>query len=121
MPYSRCRGHHFLTHDEEGEIKCVACELCARICPCDCIEVIPYEDERARRHPGNFEIDKALVSLLRPLRGCAARRTPDHAFLLSVRILEDFPRVNCPLNATICSARRWPFATGGDVISAPLV
>ena len=31
LPYSRYRGHHFLKRDEEGEIKCVACELCARI------------------------------------------------------------------------------------------
>ena len=51
LPYSRYRGHHFLKRDEEGEIKCVACELCARICPCDCIEVVPYEDENGKREP----------------------------------------------------------------------
>ena len=59
LPYSRYRGHHFLKRDEEGEIKCVACELCARICPCDCIEVVPYEDENGNRHPAKFEIDTA--------------------------------------------------------------
>jgi NADH-quinone oxidoreductase subunit I len=58
-PYPRYRGHHFLTRDEAGEIKCVACELCARICPCDCIEVVPYEDENGKRHPLKFEIDTA--------------------------------------------------------------
>jgi ferredoxin len=51
LPYSRYRGHHFLKRDEEGEIKCVACELCARICPCYCIEVVPYEDEKGNRRP----------------------------------------------------------------------
>ncbi len=59
LPYSRYRGHHFLTRDEKGEIKCVACELCAKICPCDCIEVVPYEDETGARHPKVFEIDTA--------------------------------------------------------------
>jgi NADH-quinone oxidoreductase subunit I len=58
-PYPRYRGHHFLTRDEAGEIKCVACELCAKICPCDCIEVVPYEDENGKRHPLKFEIDTA--------------------------------------------------------------
>jgi NADH-quinone oxidoreductase subunit I len=58
-PYARYRGHHFLTRDEAGEIKCVACELCAKICPCDCIEVVPYEDEQGKRHPLKFEIDTA--------------------------------------------------------------
>jgi NADH-quinone oxidoreductase subunit I len=59
QPYSRYRGHHFLKRDAEGEIKCVACELCARICPCDCIEVVPYEDEKGNRRPLKFEIDTA--------------------------------------------------------------
>ena len=26
QPYSRFRGHHFLLKDEQGDIKCVACE-----------------------------------------------------------------------------------------------
>ena len=59
QPYARYRGHHFLKRDAEGEIKCVACELCAKICPCDCIEVVPYEDEKGNRRPLKFEIDTA--------------------------------------------------------------
>lgn len=57
--YSRHRGHHFLKRDEEGEIKCVACELCAKICPCYCITVVPYEDEKGKRRPLKFDIDMA--------------------------------------------------------------
>jgi NADH-quinone oxidoreductase subunit I len=57
VPYPRYRGHHFLNTDETGDIKCVACELCAKICPCDCIEVVPYEDERGNRRPLVFDID----------------------------------------------------------------
>lgn len=57
--YPRHRGHHFLKRDEEGEIKCVACELCAKICPCYCITVVPYEDEKGARRPLKFDIDMA--------------------------------------------------------------
>lgn len=59
VPYSRYRGQHFLKRDEEGEIKCVACELCAKICPCDCIIVVPYEDDKGERRPEIFDIDMA--------------------------------------------------------------
>ena len=57
QPYSRFRGHHFLKKDEQGNTKCVACELCAKICPSKCIEVVPYEDENGNRHPEVFNID----------------------------------------------------------------
>jgi NADH-quinone oxidoreductase subunit I len=57
VPYPRYRGHHFLNTDENGEVKCVGCELCAIICPCDCIEVVPFEDEKGNRRPLVFDID----------------------------------------------------------------
>jgi len=56
-PYPRHRGLHFLRKDDRGVNKCVACELCAKICPCDCITVVPYEDEQGERHPKVFDID----------------------------------------------------------------
>ncbi len=59
VPFERYRGHHFLTTDENGDVKCVGCELCAKICPCDCIEVVPYEDEKGNRRPLVFDIDMA--------------------------------------------------------------
>ncbi len=57
VPYPRFRGHLFLRTDESGENKCVACELCACICPCRCITVTPYQDERGERHPKVFDVD----------------------------------------------------------------
>ena len=57
VPYSRHRGHHFLKTNDEGDLNCVACELCAKICPCDCIKVVPYEDEKGNRRPIVFDID----------------------------------------------------------------
>ncbi len=59
VPFPRYRGHHFLTTNEEGDTNCVACELCAKICPCDCIEVVPYEDDKGNRRPLVFDIDMA--------------------------------------------------------------
>ena len=57
MPFPRYRGHHLLKSNAEGKTNCVACELCARICPCRCITVVPHEDEDGERHPSAFDID----------------------------------------------------------------
>lgn len=57
LPYHRHRGHHFMKTNEEGDVNCVGCELCAKICPCDCITVVPYEDEKGNRRPKVFDID----------------------------------------------------------------
>lgn len=59
VPYPRYRGHHVLRKDENGENKCVACELCAKICPCYCITVVPYEDEKGNRRPLVYDVDMA--------------------------------------------------------------
>ncbi len=59
VPYSRHRGHHFIKTNEEGDVNCVACELCSKICPCDCIIVKPYEDAKGNRRPKVFDIDLA--------------------------------------------------------------
>ncbi|MFQ5900644.1 MAG: NADH-quinone oxidoreductase subunit NuoI [Thermodesulfobacteriota bacterium] len=57
IPYERFRGHHFLRRDEKGENKCVACELCAKMCPSNCIKVVPAEDEKGKRFPIVYDID----------------------------------------------------------------
>jgi len=59
VPYERHRGHHFIKSNDEGDVNCVACELCSEICPCDCITVIPYEDDKGNRRPKVFDIDLA--------------------------------------------------------------
>ncbi len=59
VPYPRFRGHHFLRRDENGENRCVACELCAKICPCYCIKVVPYEDEKGNRRPLIYDVNTA--------------------------------------------------------------
>ena len=63
IPYRRFRGIHRLWRDEEGRELCVACELCSRICPTDCITVIPMEDDTGRgiadRVPKIWDVDLA--------------------------------------------------------------
>ncbi len=45
VPYQRFRGLHTLNRDADGKELCVACELCSKACPTDCITVIPMEDD----------------------------------------------------------------------------
>ena len=55
------RGAHRLNKDAEGQVKCVACELCATACPAFCIHITPSaappDWEGRERFPVNFEID----------------------------------------------------------------
>lgn len=59
VPYSRHRGHHYIKKNDEGDPNCVGCELCSKICPCDCIIVVPFEDDKGNRRPKVFDINLA--------------------------------------------------------------
>ncbi len=55
----RWRGLHRLTKRPDGEVKCVACFLCATACPADCIyiEAEEVDDISIEKRPKKFEID----------------------------------------------------------------
>ncbi len=53
----RYRGRIVLTRDPDGEERCVACYLCAVVCPVDCIALQATEDETGRRYPEFFRIN----------------------------------------------------------------
>lgn len=55
----RYRGIHVLTQREDGTPKCVACYMCATVCPAECIYIEAGErPERAiEKYPTRFEID----------------------------------------------------------------
>ena len=54
----RWRGRHQLLWDEEKKReKCVACCLCATVCPAQCIRVEGAENERHEKYPKLYEID----------------------------------------------------------------
>jgi len=51
------RGRHRLTVHEDGTLKCVACGLCAAVCPSRCIYIEPGEREDGERFPQVYEIE----------------------------------------------------------------
>ena len=53
----RYRGRIILSRDPDGEERCVACYLCAAVCPVDCIALQATEDEHGRRYPAFFRIN----------------------------------------------------------------
>ncbi len=62
-PYPpRYRGRHRLTLNEEGDIKCTSCFLCATACPARCIYIEPAEhsDPEVEKFPHRYEIDTLL-------------------------------------------------------------
>ncbi len=54
---SRFRGLPELQIGKDGREKCVACGLCAKVCPSGCINVEGAEDETNRRYPKVYELD----------------------------------------------------------------
>ncbi|HZW38886.1 MAG TPA: NADH-quinone oxidoreductase subunit NuoI [Ignavibacteriaceae bacterium] len=58
IPPPAYRGRPVLVMEANGEERCVACGLCARVCPPLAIEVIADETEREKeRYPKLFEIN----------------------------------------------------------------
>jgi len=54
------RGKHVLTQRPDGSPQCVACNLCATVCPARCIEIeatFNPADEAHPKSPSRFEID----------------------------------------------------------------
>jgi len=53
----RYRGRIILSRDPDGGERCVACYLCAVVCPVDCIALQATEDTSGRRYPEFFRIN----------------------------------------------------------------
>jgi len=57
------RNFPFLVHDAEddpmGTLRCVACRICEKECPPQCIYIVPDVDEKGkpRKHPRIFDLD----------------------------------------------------------------
>lgn len=53
----RWRGRHILLKHPSGKIKCVACMLCATVCPAECIRIESAAEPDNRKYPEEYEID----------------------------------------------------------------
>lgn len=53
----RNRARIILSRDPDGGERCVACYLCAVVCPVDCIALQATQDEKGRRYPEFFRIN----------------------------------------------------------------
>lgn len=53
------RGKHRLTQRDDGSVKCVACMMCATVCPAHCIhiEADEHDNPEIEKYPEKFEID----------------------------------------------------------------
>ena len=55
----RTRGKHVLVQNPDGSMRCVACLMCATICPAECILIQACESDVAedQRYPETFSLD----------------------------------------------------------------
>ena len=77
----RYRGVHILTQREDGSPKCVACYMCATVCPAECIFIEAGErpEKDIEKYPTRFEID-----LLRCVYcGFCVDACPEEAIIMS--------------------------------------
>jgi NADH-quinone oxidoreductase subunit I len=60
-PTEPYRGAHRLNKDDKGHIKCVACFMCATVCPTQCITIQAEEEDKdyaeKEKRPKSFEIN----------------------------------------------------------------
>ena len=77
-PYPRFHGLQKLLQ-EDGKEKCVACGLCARVCPVQCITVEAAEDEHHAKYAQRYEIDISRCIFC----GYCAEACPVGALLMS--------------------------------------
>jgi NADH-quinone oxidoreductase subunit I len=77
----RYRGVHVLTQRADGSPKCVACYMCATVCPAECIFIEAGErpEKDIEKYPTRFEID-----LLRCVYcGFCVDACPEEAIMMS--------------------------------------
>ena len=80
------RGRHVLTQRPDGKVQCVACNLCATVCPAYCIEIVAAADFADPAHPKSpqrFEIDYSRCIFC----GFCVEACPEDA----IRMVKDIP------------------------------
>ena len=78
----RYRSHLIFTADEDGSSKCIACNLCVKACPTDCIFVEGEKKEgEKKKSVTNYELDFTKCSLC----GACVEVCPTDAIVFSKR------------------------------------
>lgn len=82
----RHRSLHRLVRREDGRPRCVACMLCATVCPSECITVEAAEDPdpEVQRTPSRYTIDLARCCFC----GFCVEACPEDAIRMDTGILE---------------------------------
>jgi len=75
----RYRGRIVLTKDPDGEERCVACNLCATVCPVDCISLQKTEKDDGRWIAETFDINFSRCIMC----GFCEEACPTHAIQLT--------------------------------------
>ncbi len=81
MP-ERYRSHLIFTSNEDGTSKCIACNLCVKACPTDCIEVDGEKKEgEKKKSVTKYDLDFTRCSLC----GACVEVCPTDAIVFSKR------------------------------------
>jgi NADH-quinone oxidoreductase subunit I len=76
------RGLPSLVHDDEGRVKCVACQMCEWVCPPEAIRIVPMQLEvgnPVEKGPREFDLDTLRCIFC----GLCEEACPEEAIFLS--------------------------------------
>ena len=98
----RWRGRHVLTVHPSGKVKCVACMLCATVCPAECISITAAAEPDNRKYRKNinstwggaFSVGTALRYVPKRLLKCP-RLTKSPSTPGKRSFLKRGPDINC--------------------------
>jgi NADH-quinone oxidoreductase subunit I len=82
------RGKHILVQRADGKPQCIACNLCATVCPAKVIEIeaaLDPSDEKHPKYPARFEIDYSRCIFC----GLCVEACPEDA----IRMLPEVPNL----------------------------
>jgi len=83
------RGKHILTQRPDGRPQCIACNMCATVCPAQCMEIdaaLDMDDPAHPKSPSRFEIDYSRCVFC----GFCVEACPEDAIRM-VKFVPDFP------------------------------